>query len=52
MILEYVLDDLSSYGLHITHTSAAVTVLPAARKRIEHLIETYVADVRLKKMSG
>ena len=28
---------------------AAVTVLPAARKPIEHLVETYVADVRLKK---
>ena len=52
MILEYVLDELSSYCLHITHTSAAVTVLPAARKRIEHLVETYVADVRLKKSNA
>jgi CHAT domain-containing protein len=52
MILEYVLDELSSYCLHITHTSAAVTVLPAARKPIEHLVETYVADVRLKKSNA
>ena len=40
MILEYVLDELNSYCLHITHTSAAVTVLPAGRKRIEHLVDT------------
>ena len=52
VILEYVLDELRSYCLHITHTSAAVTVLPAARKRIEHLVETYVADVRLKKSNA
>jgi hypothetical protein len=52
MILEYVLDELSSYCLHITHTSAAVTVLPAGRKPIEHLVETYVADVRLKQSNA
>ena len=52
IILEYVLDELSSYCLHITHTSAAVTVLSAGRKPIEHLVETYVADVRLKKSNA
>jgi len=29
-----------------------MTVLAAARKPIEHLVETYVADIRLKKSNA
>jgi len=49
MILEYVLDEPSSFCLHISRTSAAVTVLPAGRRRIEDLVERHVAEIRSKK---
>jgi CHAT domain-containing protein len=49
MILEYVLDEPSSFCVHITRTSAAVTVLAAGRKRIEDLVERHVAEIRSKK---
>ena len=49
MILEYVLDEPSSFCLHVTRASAAVTLLPAGRKRIEDLVDRYVAEVRSSK---
>jgi CHAT domain-containing protein len=49
MILECLLDEPRSFCLHVTRTSAAVTVLPAGRERIEDLVERHVAEVRSKK---
>jgi CHAT domain-containing protein len=48
-ILEYVLDEPNSFCLHVTRTAAAVTVLPAGRKRIEGLVDRYLAEVRSSK---
>ncbi len=52
MVLEYVLDEPSSFCLHITRDSAAITLLRAGRKHIEDLIEKYLAEVRSKKSSA
>jgi CHAT domain-containing protein len=49
MILEYVLDEPSSFCLHIRRTSAGVSMLPAGRKQIEDLTDTYLDAVRLRK---
>ncbi len=46
MVLEYVLDEPNSFCLHITRSGAAVTVLPAGRKRVEDLVEKYLARKR------
>jgi amino acid transporter len=46
MVLEYVLDEPSSFCFHVTRTTAAVTVVPAGRKRIEDLVERYLAEIR------
>jgi CHAT domain-containing protein len=52
MILEYVLDEPSSFCLHVTRTGAAVTMLPAGRKRIEELADRYLAEVRSKESNA
>ena len=52
MVLEYVLDEPSSFCLRITRTSAAVTVLPEGRRRIEELAENYVVAVRSRESSA
>src|SRR5271167_275328 len=52
MVLEYVLDEPSSFCLHITRTSAGVTVLPEGRRRIENLAEEYVVAVRSRESSA
>jgi len=49
MVLEYVLDEPSSFCFHVTRTTAAVTVLPAGRKRIEDLVDRYLAEIRSSK---
>jgi CHAT domain-containing protein len=49
MVLEYVFAEPSSFCLHVTRTSAAVTVLPAGRSRIEDLVARYLAEVRSSK---
>jgi CHAT domain-containing protein len=48
-ILEYVLDEPSSFCFHVTRTTAAVTVLPAGRKRIEDLVDRYSAEIKSSK---
>jgi hypothetical protein len=52
MILEYVLDEPSSFCLHITRASAGVTVLSEGRRRIEELAENYVVAVRSRESSA
>jgi hypothetical protein len=52
MILEYVLDEPSSFCLHITRASAGVCILPAGRKHIEDLTDTYLDAVRLRKRTA
>jgi CHAT domain-containing protein len=52
MVLEYVLDEPSSFCLRVTRTSAAVTVLPGGRERIDDLVERYVAEVKSKQSSA
>jgi hypothetical protein len=42
MLLEYVLAEPQSYCLRITRGGAAITVLPAGRKRIDDLVESYL----------
>jgi len=49
MVLEYVLDEPSSFCFHVTRTNAAITVLPAGRKRIDDLVDRYLAEVRSSK---
>lgn len=49
MILEYVLDEPSSFCFHVTSSSVAVNVLPAGQKRIEDLVDRYLAEIRSSK---
>jgi CHAT domain-containing protein len=49
MILEYVLEDPTSFCISITREQANVTPLPAGRKQIEDLVETYLNDVKSDK---
>src|SRR5207249_10730882 len=49
MVLEYVLDEPSSFCLHMTRRSVGVSMLPAGRKQIEDLVETYLSEIRSKK---
>jgi CHAT domain-containing protein len=49
MLLEYVLGETQSYCLQITRAGAAVVVLPASRRRIEDLVDEYLATVRSKQ---
>lgn len=49
MLLEYVLDEPHSYCLHVTRTSAAISVLPVGRKQIEDLVENYLSAVRSRR---
>jgi CHAT domain-containing protein len=49
MLLEYVLGETQSYCLQITRAGAAVVVLPASRRRIEDLVDEYLATVRSRQ---
>ena len=48
-LLEYVLSEPESYCLRITNEDIQVIVLPAGRKRIEALVEAYLAAVRSRQ---
>jgi hypothetical protein len=49
MLLEYVLGETQWYCLQITRGGTAVVVLPASRRRIEDLVDEYLATVRSKQ---
>ncbi|MEP7274614.1 MAG: BlaI/MecI/CopY family transcriptional regulator, partial [Acidobacteriota bacterium] len=49
MLLEYVLGETQSYCLRITRAGTAVVVLPASRRRIEDLVDEYLATVRSRQ---
>jgi CHAT domain-containing protein len=48
VLLEYVLDDPSSYCVSITRSGAHVRPLPTGRKEIESLTRTYIDEIRAK----
>jgi CHAT domain-containing protein len=47
-LLEYVLDDPTSFCLVVSQKGAHVRVLPAGRKEIENLSQQFVGDIRTK----
>ena len=49
MILEYVLAEPKSYCVQITRSGAAVLTLPAGRKHVEGLVESYLSAIRSKQ---
>jgi len=49
VVLEYVLAEPQSFCLRITRGTAAVSALPAGRRQIEQLVDSYLGDVRSKK---
>jgi CHAT domain-containing protein len=48
VLLEYVLDDPTSFCLVVSQKGAYVRVLPAGRKEIENLSQQFVGEVRTK----
>jgi CHAT domain-containing protein len=48
VLLEYVLDDPTSFCVVISQKRAYVRVLPAGRKEIENLSQRFVAEIRTK----
>ena len=48
VLLEYVLDDPNSLCLSITRSGAHVQQLPAGRKEIESLTQSYIDEIRAK----
>jgi CHAT domain-containing protein len=48
VLLEYVLDDPTSFCVVISHKRAYVRVLPAGRKEIENLSQRFVGEIRTK----
>jgi CHAT domain-containing protein len=48
VLLEYVLDDPTSFCLVASQKGAYVRVLPAGRKEIERLSQQYVGEIRTK----
>jgi CHAT domain-containing protein len=48
-LLEYVLDDPNSYCLSVSREGAHIHTLPGGRKRIESLIQEYIAEIRAKR---
>src|SRR5262249_22923724 len=51
-LIEYVLGDTASYCLRITRTRADIIKLPASGKRIEDLIDDYLAAVQSRHAEG
>ena len=49
MLIEYVLGETQSYCLRITRTAASIVVLPSGRKRIEEMVDHYLAAVRSRR---
>ncbi len=49
VLLEYVLDEPSSFCISVTRTTARLQVLPAGRKAIEKLVQRDVDEIRAKK---
>ena len=49
ILLEYVLDDPTSYCVLILRQSAFVRVLPSGRKEIEKLAQRYIDEIRSKR---
>ena len=47
-LLEYVLDDPTSFCITVTRRGAHVQALPAGRKEVEKLVQQFVDDVRAK----
>ena len=47
-LLEYVLDDPTSFCITVTRRGAHIQALPAGRKEIEKLVQQFVDDVRAK----
>ncbi|MGB8116972.1 MAG: hypothetical protein WCF22_24560, partial [Candidatus Sulfotelmatobacter sp.] len=48
LLLEYVLDDPTSFCLVVSQKGANVRVLPAGRKEIENLSQQFVGEIRTK----
>jgi len=49
MLIEYVLGETQSYCLRITRTTASIVLLPSGRKRIEEVVDNYLAVVRSRQ---
>lgn len=49
MLIEYVLGETQSYCLRITRSGASIVVIPAGRKRIDELVDHYLAAVRSRQ---
>ena len=47
-LLEYVLDDPTSFCITVTRRGAHVQALPVGRKEVEKLVQQFVDDVRAK----
>jgi len=48
VLLEYVLDDPNSFCISVSRNGAHIQTLPTGRKRIESLIQEYVAEIRAR----
>ena len=48
-ILEYVLDEPSSSCVLITRNHASIITLPVGRRRLEHMIDDYLGEIRAKR---
>jgi CHAT domain-containing protein len=47
-LLEYVLDDPTSFCISVTRRGAHIQVLPVGRKEVEQLVQKFVDDVRAR----
>jgi CHAT domain-containing protein len=48
VLLEYVLDEPSSFCIAVSRTTASLRELPVGRKKIDKLVQRYVDDIRAK----
>jgi len=49
VLLEYVLDNPTSFCISVSRREARIQALPAGRKQIESIVQQYLAEVREKK---
>jgi CHAT domain-containing protein len=52
VLLEYVLDDPTSFCIVVSQKGAYVRVLPAGRKEIENVSQQFVSDIRTKSTAA
>src|SRR5437899_1107597 len=52
VLLEYVLDDPTSFCVSVSRKAAYVRVLPAGRKEVENLTQEFIDEIRAKGMGA